>query len=117
MSTLENIIDKKGILEEDNPIIVNDQKSDAVRLQILKAIQEVSKEQNLTDKELNYLVEVIDKIYSERKARFFFENRIDNMSRLLSSLLRFISVVPKPGEETTKLYYYNSTKDYLKNEW
>lgn len=104
-------------LDENNPILLKDDRISIFRDQILKYTLAAAKEENLSQKQIETLMDMIEEVYREKQAKFFFENKMKDMNRVLINLSKCLLPTSKSEEESTHLYYYNRTKYSLKNEW
>jgi len=103
------------VLNDDNPIIIKNDEFDLIKERLSDNFYKAAKGSNLTAEETEHFLRLLEKVYLEKRAKHFFVNRLDNMNKILFNLKKCVSN-PNRSEESTKLYYYNSTKHYLKNE-
>ncbi len=112
---------KKEEIYKHNPIhIANYQISnlDSITGKLLNILDEIAKDQNLSDEELNEIRETIQRIYIKKKASYFIEEKMTVFFEYLTDACN-VALKSKKGphhNDYTELTYVNHTKKLLTNE-
>jgi hypothetical protein len=107
----------------DNPLLVRDESSNASKKAynlLSKLILEMDKEQILTLPEREYLLKILEDVYTQRRVDQFLSGRLARIEQAVEHLIEF-TISKKKGENINNkdisLSYYNSIRHSVKNEW
>src|SRR5688572_18273697 len=108
MSTtvLDRITSNRKI-QEDNPILVNDENTaniDATYVVFYKALMKALEENNVSKEEIMHASKLLTEVYLERKAKAFVDSRMSHIAKLSSHLIDCV-LNPQKEEMPLNCYY------------
>jgi hypothetical protein len=119
-TTVKNSSEKEQYLNDDNPIIISDEKIeniDATFNTMHKNLIQLSEKYELNEDQVKYLVKALNEVYLERKTNAIILNRTSHLSNMLTKLVRTVFRPNSEDDKSLNLYYYNKTKHSIRNEW
>ena len=108
---------------KDNPIAFVNERTKAIdeayKL-ILEAFKDYVSQNELTNKEIEIFKDIFRKVYQERKAIAFIENKLskyaDELENAVNMALRQLNFSDEKNEDFSKILYYKNKKRLISNE-
>lgn len=108
---------------KNNPLVFKSDKTEAINEAyklILEAFKEYVEQHELTEKEIDLFNDIFRKIYLERKASVYFEDKLSKFSQDLHKALTFALKQLTPSNDKSddfaKILYYKNKKRLINNE-
>jgi hypothetical protein len=92
---------------KDNPVFIRDEKCSAIWLaykHLYEVIITMDKENLLSEEDKNLLVDALEKVFMERKAKSYLSTRLDTIAQAIEQLIEFNTDKRKDID----FYYCNS---------
>ncbi len=85
---------------------------------VLETLAEISKKQNLSQEDVNYLTEIINDAYVNRKANIFINKFTVDFEQYLNHAFKFAmnQESNELSDYTKRLYYYKSKKHLIERD-
>ena len=105
-----------------NPLFFSDERTDALDKAyklFMEAFTDYASQNKLTDEQVANFKEQILSAYLERKASYFFENKLVDFSDYLNKAISFAltkSFKDDDRENMSKLFYYNNKQHLVSHE-
>lgn len=106
----ENIINKGEVLDNDNPLIIKSNSVDDALLSIFHYAIIAAKENNLDEEETSKLLKLIKDAYLVRRAKYYFNNKTDQLNNILQIMNSFINKQDEDKDFSSAYYYNRITK-------
>lgn len=117
---LINIKDMKNTLFSNNPIKIKDKRSDALEeaySMFINILEEYAESNNLPEEYFSEVKLMINDAYLSKKASYFFEQKIENISDRMERMVEFaLNKNSKNDVNYTNLFYLNRTNHLITNE-